>query len=147
MDSSASQILMQGSENNFFLGYSNGYCLKVQRKLQHYNSIETGLSLILNLDSRFTLNSCFMVFEYDSYHKLLAMSSTCLQMLGINQKLIDTDKKYSDIFLPEPSLLNEEKKMLRLDELLRFDELLSIYEEEDLADAYKLLKDTYQVYR
>ena len=97
-DNSASQIFTQDNNNYFYVAHSNGYFIKISRKLQHYNSMETGLSLVITIDYRFSLNSCFMVYEPEFPNKLIGLSASSIQLLGISQKLIGSEKKFTDLF-------------------------------------------------
>ena len=80
--------------------------MRLSRKIQHYNSMETGLSLIISLEQRFLMNSCFMVFDHNN-EKIIGLSSASLQLIGACQKLIDTEKKYEDIFILDQSVFSE----------------------------------------
>lgn len=50
-------------EEVFYIGYSNGFAIKATRKMQSYNSIETGLSLIITLQQKFIPNTGFIIFN------------------------------------------------------------------------------------
>ncbi len=50
-------------EQIFFMSHKNSYLLKITRKVQTYNSMETGMTSICTLTNLISLNSCFILFN------------------------------------------------------------------------------------
>jgi hypothetical protein len=77
----------------FFMGYSNGYAIRMSRRMQSYNSIETGLSLIITLEQKFVPSSGFILFS--SQFKLITLSASSLQLLALEENLLEANVSYS----------------------------------------------------
>lgn len=79
----------------FFMSHKNSYLLKISRKVQTYNSMETGLTSICTLNNIISLNSCFIVFSKDE--KVIGLSSSCISLLGLDYKIIEQGVSLKDI--------------------------------------------------
>jgi len=51
----------QNYEETFYMAHKSGYLLKIKRKSQNYNSMETGMASIITLSLQLSPNTCFFV--------------------------------------------------------------------------------------
>lgn len=63
------------------MSHKNSYLLKIKRKIQTYNSMDTGMTSICTLNNQVNLNSCFIIFN--KKEKVVGISPSCISLLGI----------------------------------------------------------------
>ena len=73
-------------EDTFFMSHKNTYLLKISRKIQTYNSMNTGMTSICTLSNDISLNNCFILFN--KKEKSIGLSSSCITFLGLDNKII-----------------------------------------------------------
>ena len=50
-------------EETFYMTHKSGYLVKMKRRSQNYNSMETGMASIITLNIQVTPNNCFFALD------------------------------------------------------------------------------------
>ena len=102
------------NEEHFFMTHKSGYLVKMKRRCQNYNSMETGMASIIALNIQIAPNQCY--FALDSSQRVFGVSSSIISLIGLEMKTFEGDVYAKDFFnFPiAKSNLGEEQKSHKL---------------------------------
>jgi hypothetical protein len=61
--------------------HKSGYLIKMKRKCQNYNSMETGLASIITMNVQLLPNHCQLII--DKNMRIFGLSSNCISHIGV----------------------------------------------------------------
>jgi hypothetical protein len=83
-------------EESFYMTHKSGYLVKMRRRSQNYNSMETGMASIITLSLQITPNHCY--FALDSSQRVFGVSSSIISLVGLEMKTFEGDIYAKDFF-------------------------------------------------
>ena len=108
-------------EETFYMTHKSGYLVKMKRRSQNYNSMETGMASIITLSIQVTPNNCF--FALDRNEKIFGVSSSIISLVGLEMKAFEGEVFAKDFFnIPLKAATLEEGKedrTFKLQEILK----------------------------
>jgi PAS domain S-box-containing protein len=83
-------------EESFYMTHKSGYLVKMKRRSQNYNSMETGMASIITLSVQVAPNHCY--FAVDRSERIFGVSSSIISLVGLEMKTFEGDVLAKDFF-------------------------------------------------
>ena len=64
--------------------HKSGYLVKMSRRAQNYNSMETGMASVITLNAVVAPNHCY--FALDAQQRIFGVSSSVISLVGMEMK-------------------------------------------------------------
>jgi hypothetical protein len=82
----------------FYMTHKSGYLMRIVKYAQNYNSMETGMTAILNIELALTPGSCSLVL--DKAGKIMGVTPTIIPLLGLDLRTFEVEINALAFFAP-----------------------------------------------